>query len=315
MLKSTINVEKIPVLVKSKIISEKKGLQLVVQVISQDPAEYLLNPKNYELISDITYSILSSDANFFLKYDNSKLPFKSYLKMYIKYRYLTIKRNICKKINREETQNLNDIIEYENRIDSYYKTEYSNILEDNQSSLQIATNRSLYITNSQKNKMSISQIFNSRKYTIEKIAIIAALKSSYYIDDRLITHISNYCKINEDELFNFVNDLKETIKQKTYRITKLQEERDSSYRMKCSLALRLEKTELNPDKAKKIYEKMKIHDLHWKKKNKIISLKKSNICPANEKISEILGISESLVGYYLKNTSKLNKIIPSLLEN
>ena len=53
MLKSTINVEKIPVLVKSKIISEKKGLQLVVQVISQDPAEYLLNPKNYELISDI----------------------------------------------------------------------------------------------------------------------------------------------------------------------------------------------------------------------------------------------------------------------
>ncbi len=315
MLKSTIDVEKIPVLVKSKIISEKKGLQLVALEISQEPAQYLLNPKNFELISDITYSILSSDTSFFQKYDESKLPFKNYLKMYIKYRYLTIKRNTCKKINREETQNLNDIIEYENRADSYNKTEYSYRLEDNPSSLKIANTTNLYSTNCCKNKLTISQIFKSRKYTIEKIAIIAALKSSYYIDDRLIAHISNYCKINEDELFNFVNYLKESIKQKTYRITKLQEERDSSYRMKCSLALRLEKTELNPDKAKKIYEKMKIHDLHWKKKNKIISLKKSNICPANDKISEVLGISESLVGYYLKNTSKLNKIIPSLLEN
>ncbi|MBQ5472981.1 MAG: hypothetical protein IIT58_13395 [Treponema sp.] len=303
MLKSSPSLESIPSLVKADLISQEDALKRIAEIFSKNTQQFFISKYDSELISDLCFSILTAKSNFFTNYYETDTSFFQYLCNYLKFQVKTIRRNKYHRSNLDETAVFTGQWEYENKLDSYSKSEYSNSLSGN--TLLIATERPLY---GNKNSKSLKQLFKSRRYHIEKTILIVALKYCYYLSDQIIFKISNFCKIPSTDLIDFSEELKQDLSYKENKVSKIKLERDNNYRLKCSLELKLKNKVLREDEALEIMNKIEKHNSYWKKRTNLLLNGQKNICPSNKMIASKLEISERLVGYYLKKAQNLSNL-------
>lgn len=321
MSKSCLSLESIPNLVKTGIISKQQGMNFLVEEIQKNSFRYKILNNDEDLISEVILHLLQNEKNLFENFIKQKLPFVSYFRSVIKFRSMSIKRNLYKDSIRKHCSDALSELNYEETNEKYEKNEFSNKLVTFSPICPIKLKRVPYKTKRYENSEQIQYLlkkhstlasfFKDKRSYEQKVVLIVALKASYYLSDEMLQAISVFCTIEHYDLQKNVLILKDELELKNIKYSKLEEKRDRAYHLHRYFQNKLE---LLKDEKKSEYEYQSIlkkylsHTKSWEKYNSFLQLDKMKICPTNKRISQLVGLCERQVGYYLHDKETLCKL-------
>ena len=144
----------------------------------------------------------------------------------------------------------------------------------------------------------------------ERILLVLALKSAYYITDAQIKKIAEICHLDENQFNEVIMSLKEQLNFRKDNKLELEIRRNKAYYQHRKLGSQLEWTKQektsDSDYEKLVLEKkFKRHTLNWKKLNEKLEKGTINIRPTNKAIAKALGLCERQISFYIKNAHAL----------
>ena len=148
----------------------------------------------------------------------------------------------------------------------------------------------------------------------ERILLVLALKSAYYITDTQINKIAEICHIEKEHFQEVIQQIKIDLMKKHGNKENIEKRRNKAYylhfKYKSRLELDLENVkELNNYEIKDLTSKYKKQTFSWKRINDQLEKGVVNIRPTNKTIAQILGICERQVSFYIKNAKLLGLTI------
>jgi len=140
----------------------------------------------------------------------------------------------------------------------------------------------------------------------EKILLVLALKSAYYITDSQINKIAEICHIEVNKFHAIVQNLKEDLITREKNREVIEERRNKAYfqrRKYRSKIIWAEETKDNFSEYEKyqLSNKYNKQNLNWKRLNQKLQKGTINIRPTNRAIAKALGMCERQISFYIKN--------------
>ncbi|MCR5401617.1 MAG: hypothetical protein K6E78_08495 [Treponema sp.] len=313
-----MEIEKLPLMVQEKVISEKEALDFIIGEVYKNPWAFGVYPSNPEIIGELYIKICSIKSALFNNYKPNTSTFKTYLIGLIKIVIKSINREVKNAAEKETTICGIQETEYEVKLENYEKDEFEYKITHFKPYVSSKYDKAPY---AQKNKIdalpaSISGpvykkdedlkiILDSSLEKKKKLTLILALKSSYYLSAENIQKVADYCNIDKEKLENVVESLKNTMKKRITKYEKYIKNRDYSFYQHRKLLSRIvngsDKDE-NTDREKKLYE---FHTSKWQIKNTRALEKARYLCPTNKAIEEVVNLGAKQIGYYLLRAEKI----------
>ncbi len=321
MSKLCLNLESIPELVRAGAISKQQGMNLLVEEIQKNSFKYKILNNDEDLISELVLHFLQNEKNFFENFIKQKLPFEAYFHSVVKFRSMSIKRTLYKdSLRKHSTEVLNEL-SYEEVSEKYDKNEFVNKIVTFSPVCPVKLKRVPYKTKRYENSAEVQYLLNKRSTLAsffrdkrsyeQKVVLICALKSCYYLTEEILRSVSVFCMIDYNDLQSKVLALKDELEVKRERFSKMEERRDRAYHLHRYFQKRLEL--FNSEKKSEyeyqaILKKFISHTKSWEKHNSSLHLEKKKICPTNKRISQLVGLCERQVGYYIHDKESLYKL-------
>ena len=325
MTKNKFTVNELPQLIQEGKITKKQAVDFLAEEVLRAPYHYGINLLDEEALSELSLRILQNSYFLFDHYKADCGKFSTYFCSFLKFQIMSIKRDFINDVSKDKT--LKNIQEQE--------LEYSQIDNNSEDSKKLVTltacnlsqkEKAPYIRKSDENLIEsiveqsdwqnimerthfeklMTDRRNSQKF--RKIVLVLALKYSYYLHEIHIKNISEFCEINEDELFNIINAICKSLKTKSRKVEKQIQRRDYLYYLHKKYLQKLQETYVSESR---ICSYRKLYDLHtkkWTEKNQSFEKNAIKICPSNKTIAKILGICERQVGYYLNHAMTISEI-------
>ncbi len=306
-------------------ISIKEGLHTLSVFIMTNPAIFGLE-KDEDLLSEVVTRFLEKEDSVFLHYNSEYGTFFTYFFCYIKSIIVNCNRRRAVSYTRDNHYYNESIINYQNTLESYNHIDYNEFttkvpfkpVQIPAEAFQLACKSDQYkftpLNENHKTEienLNLSEKFkNMKSPRIERMLLVLALKSSYYLTEQQIEKISKICNIEEellkDAIFILNKDLTDKVNKKQEMISR----RNNAYYLKkkyenqinlindtsCFTTeytkLKLEKKQLNQEK-------------HWEMLNELLRNGIVYIRPSNKAISQIVGLCERQISYYLHRAKEL----------
>ena len=183
-------------------------------------------------------------------------------------------------------------------------------------SLQISCNREPYhikefLANDDEDFRKLQE--NLKKISpplAEKILLVLALKSAYYITDKQITKIAEICHLDINNFHALVMNLKSDLIEREKNKEKLEIRRNKAYFQHRKYRSRIEwseneKDDFSPYEKRKLSKKYEKQTKTWKTLNQQLKRGVINIRPTNKAIAQALGMCERQISFYIKNAYQL----------
>ena len=144
----------------------------------------------------------------------------------------------------------------------------------------------------------------------DKEIIILALKSSYYLTDEQIKHISKIYGIKSEYIYGLIQHCKETLDKKSTKRSKIQERRNFAYYHHKRYNRMLDNMEYEERTEKYEYfredftAKEKKHNHNWNRLNDAFEKGLLYLRPTNKTVANLMGICERQVNYYISSAKK-----------
>lgn len=327
-------INKIPEKVKNKEITFEKAAWLLLTEVYFNLYKYTGEKTSADLRSDLIMKLQPKIKKLIERYDPKISLFHTFFKLYVHNTYNSFKRDskkydytkhtlncqswmlfqeIIDNYNAEEACNGYDCIETDENLPKLIKykiTHNPDVIEKelvfeklNKSSMKKAKPRT---TN---NKESL---FWPGKTTEQKKLTILALKACYYIKENQIEYVTKFCGYKNNQLKEKIEELCQELEQKEQIRISFLRTRDNSYFYHRKYELILSALEKESPWYEKIKEKYLTHTKAWKDKNQMIFNNRFKICPSDEAIARVIGMSTRQVSNYI---AKIKKDINESKEN
>jgi ABC-type antimicrobial peptide transport system permease subunit len=311
----------LPDLVQEGKMSQAYASHKLALYVRENRTLFGLHKKNEDFNSDIIVMLLEKSKQLFEQYNSQYGSFFTYFFCFIKslinmenkklasqkvIDFLEINDCITSYSQREEAYKLINYSDFEQRkVPFAYKAVSSE-------SLKIACNKEPYHIKeflAQKDddfKKLQDNLRNLSPSLAEKILLVLALKSAYYITDQQITKIAEICHIDINKFHAIVMNLKSELTEREKNKSKLEIRRNSAYFQHRKYRNRIEWSEAKKDDFSP-YEKHKLSNKYekqtntWKKLNQQLKKGIINIRPTNKAIAKALGMCERQISFYIKN--------------
>ncbi|MCQ2592725.1 MAG: hypothetical protein MJ188_08060 [Treponema sp.] len=324
-----IDLNEIPELIKNGTLTESEAINELALFLSKNYAIFGLKKSDEDLNSEIILLLLERGQRVIKQYNPDYGSFFTFFFCFIKSLINTCNRmNINEKLREEH--NVNVITnEYIDNSDAYNQINYSEV-EENKTLLPV------YETN--KNESQTLQLacqtdsYHIKAYTsgkdddfpslpdnlkktspamAEKILLVLALKSAFYITDAQINKVAEICHLEVSALREVIQYLKNNLLEKEQRRKSVELRRNNAFfhhmKYKSQLEYLMEDTEdfknyVEPSISKK-YDK---HTKRWHYLNSQLKKGIIHIRPTNKVIADTLGMCERQVSFYIKKAVELD---------
>lgn len=342
-----LELEHLPECVQSGEMKVKNALGKLAQCVQTMP-EFKSISHDEDLTGEVIVSLLQHGHYLFSRYDRKFGNFTPYFASYVRFLYKTAKRERTKDAFNAVCLTMAEQENYAQNEERYFQDEYCcrglrfkpyfpvrtdlppyrsrrRILEVGQETPAYSQNASksengantetpLQYENGTDNDGGVQKsrlaLYCSEKHgTEKKIALVVSLKSCYYIDDEHIEAVSDFCEIPKEELTDTVEILKFSLRPKIERLEALKNRRDRSYLLHRRYRLRLDYCKTEERDTAKLRELYEFHTKKWQEKNALLQGKGYPVCPSNKVLSEVLGICERQIGYFLNRAGRLKGLL------
>jgi len=239
MEKFHINLNSIPEMIESKIITQEDAAKIIAEDLIRNPKDYHLISNDEDIISELSLRILQSSDFIFKNYKKEKCAFKTYICMIFKYQILTIRRENKRQSSGYELVKQYPHLHYENQSELYEmdeapfkiahvkpfikKTEDKITYKEKRKSKKQKKTMDTEEISAEKPKIKMRDLvsyWESRTSSKAKTALVLALKSSYYITEENIDSVCDYCEISKKIMQETIDELKSKIPEKHEKIEK-----------------------------------------------------------------------------------------------
>lgn len=321
IMKNRDFIKEIPALLEAGNISKEEAIRIIAEDVMLHPRAYGIPEQADDLRSELNVRILQNAETLLDKYEKRYCEFSIYLYSFVHYQLLSILRiwknnSICDRTFFRDSHS-----ELENLLCNYEQDEYEYKILHFTPHTPSQTEKAPY---KQKGKSSEEQFeaaerllranadltdyFKSIKSSKEKMLLILALKSSYFIDEEQIKNVSEYCNVPVSKLSNSISNMNDTLNKKTKEIKEMEDKRDKEFFLHRRYREEMQDFDdynINTERAKHVGHLYEYHTTKWKSQNERIKRRKLKNCPSNKSIADVLGICERQVGYYIKNAEKI----------
>lgn len=141
----------------------------------------------------------------------------------------------------------------------------------------------------------------------QKVMLILALKSSYYITGCQIQKISELCGCSTTLLENKIILLRQMLDNKARRHENFKQSRDNAYYFHRKYMIEINCIQKNSTRYQSLVRKYVKYTNRWKYKNNLLCTNHHRVCPTNKSIGKMLGICDRQVSYYITLGEKYRK--------
>ena len=315
----------LPDLVQEGKMSQAYASHQLALYVRENRSLFGLHKKNEDFNSDIIVMLLEKGKQLFEQYNSQYGSFFTYFFCFIKSLMLIENKKLSSQKVIDFLEINDSITTYEQREEAYKLINYSDFEQRkvpfaykpvSSQSLQIACSRSPYHIReflAQKDEDFKKLQDNLRNLTpslAEKMLLVLALKSAYYITDPQIAKIAEICHIDINKFHAIVMNLKSDLTEREKNKRKLEIRRNTAYFQRRKYRNRIEWSEAKKDDFS-LYEKHKLSNKYekqtktWKKLNQQLQRGIINIRPTNKAIAQALGMCERQISFYIKNAYQL----------
>ena len=342
-----LELECLPECVRSGEMSVGNALGKLAASIQTMP-EFKSLTNDEDLTGEVIVSLLQHGHYLFSRYDRKFGNFMPYFASYVRFLYKTAKRERTKEAFNTVCLVMAEQENYAQNEERYFQDEYccrglrfkpyfpvrSDMppYRNTHHSLALGEKSPVYSQNTQKiddnanaedsarcengtdndssaHKSRLALYCSEKHGTEKKIALVVSLKSCYYINDEHIEAVSDFCEIPKEELTDTVETLKLSLRPKIERLEALKNRRDRSYLLHRRYRLRLNYCKTEERDTAKLRELYEFHTKKWQEKNTLLQEKGYSVCPSNKVLSEVLGVCERQIGYFLNRAERLKGIL------
>ena len=315
----------LPDLVQEGKMSQAYASHQLALYVRENRSLFGLHKKNEDFNSDIIVMLLEKGKQLFEQYNSQYGSFFTYFFCFIKSLMLIENKKLSSQKVIDFLEINDSITTYEQREEAYKLINYSDFEQRkvpfaykpvSSQSLQIACSRSPYHIReflAQKDEDFKKLQDNLRNLTpslAEKMLLVLALKSAYYITDPQIAKIAEICHIDINKFHAIVMNLKSDLTEREKNKRKLEIRRNTAYFQRRKYRNRIEWSEAKKDDFSP-YEKHKLSNKYekqtktWKKLNQQLQRGIINIRPTHNAIAQALGMCERQISFYIKNAYQL----------
>lgn len=307
--------------------TQKEAVNQLAVFIVQHPSIFGLNNEEEDLLGDVLIRFLEKGDNIFNNFNPNYGTFFTYFFCYVKSMILNEIRLRTTRYIEDNHSISESILNYESHSSAYDNINYAELAQPkipykantvSVDDFKIACKSDYYkITpiqnHREKTNAEIAKEFIEKASNMERIIIILALKSSYYITDTQIMKISRLCKIDEDFLRNAIHLLNQSLITKATRHEKIVNRRNRAYYLRKKYQQQIFNTQL-PESESSEYLKLQLNKQyknqsnHWQMFNELLENGIVNVRPTNKAIAEIMGLCERQISYYLRKAKSLQII-------
>ncbi|MBO4857305.1 MAG: hypothetical protein J5527_02180 [Treponema sp.] len=320
------DLNKIPEQINSGEISRSCAVHQLAMFLSKNPALFGLNKKDEDFKSEVILLFLEKGEATIELYNPNYGTFFTYFFCFIKSLTNSVKRSRAAKEVQEYHSISESITGYDQKEERYSKIDYKEFEMPkaplsykpvSPEAFQIACKESQYNISDFLEKDDDESLDHLKEKLqmlspsmAERILIVLALKSAYYISDRQIKTISEICKLNSDEFQNTIQQLKQELIYREANKMNLELRRNKAYYHHKKYKSRLEWTKLNRDDFSEqerlaLITKYNRQTENWIKLNAQLKKGIINIRPTNKRIASVLGLCERQISYYIRNANIL----------
>lgn len=318
----------IPELLNNNEISEEEAAQYMAVFIQENHKVFLLDSKEKDFISDVILYFLERAVPFIKKFDSSYGSFFNYFYCFIKSAKKTIKRKKHGKTLSDYHSLTESILGYSYKQEIWSKLDYKSTSltlkpkvpyrynKIDVEAFQLACHSdeykiTKYTDKAEDENSQVAKLFEKfSPMKVKKILLVLALKSAWYIEDYQIRIISEICGLKYNILLDVIQSLKEELTVRLEHKKELEIRRNKAYYHRRTYSnliqyLKDDNDYFSREKLKIVTHKYIRHTESWNNLN--LSFRKGviNIRPTNKTVSEIMGICERQVSYYIRNVHEL----------
>lgn len=297
--------DSIPQKVREGFLSAKEAAMSVMRIAYTNPARFLIRDMDEDDRSDFLIDSLPSFEKMILRHDEKIGQFGQYLY----HSMMGLKMSWYKKRRERDiaarvmSPAMKDIYEKD--------CEKSLLLVASPSDIE----RRIFGDEefSESRRVEIKDIFKSRQGNShvdertrkKRLAMVLALKSAWYLEERHIDKLSQFCECPRDDLERKVQDLRGTLLEKSTKHEDLEKRRDNAWFFVCKYRDKLSRMDKNSAGYQSVKRKLEYQLASWKKKNSIIK-RSRKIAPENSAIAKVLDIKPHSISTYLKCAKTLD---------
>lgn len=286
------DLNQIPELVKTQALNQQEVISILCKFILHNKPLFNLHNHDDDFVSEIIISFLENAVPLLNQYNSDLGSFSAYFYNHI----IGIVHSVRKKIARKAHDNYFYFQDYIiNNEDKTYKFKPLDIQERPKTPYAFKT-------------ITYEQIKNIVVPKIEKIdrkILILTIRSAFDVTDEQIRNICSVYNVEDEYLFILIEYIRKTLEKKAIRREELLERRNKAYyyhkKYESQIKYIDEAIYVNePDKLKENLIKKNIkHTTSWQNHNLRLQEGCLLLRPSNKFISELLGICERQVSYYL----------------
>lgn len=294
------DLNELPHLIEIGKISRKEAVNTICSFICQNYKVFNLQKYDEDFRSELLIYFLEKGEKLFTNYNPELGDFFTFLYCYINSIVITKLRSKCLYNSKEK-------ILLSEAITSLSEKEYSNMLYSPAAISQPKVPYKSSITNIDELRKLFSHYKSDNN---DKKILVLAIKSSYYITDEQIKKICDLYKIDIDYFYQIIEYCKESINDKKERRLKMEQRRNYDYYHSKRYEHELEKLHNSENKAgnfqleQKILYKKNKHFNNWKKLNDKLENGCLYLRPTTKTLSDLLGICERQINYYINCAKK-----------
>lgn len=320
-----LDVNLIPEQIKSGTISEQQALHNLAVFILQNPGIFGLQLKDEDFLSEVVTRFLEKDRMVFENFNPDYGSFFTYFFCYMKSIIVNCNRSRAVTYTKENHYVHESILNYENTLEAYSKIDYEKIESPkipfryekvSVEEFQLACKNETYQLTPvpveiKNNKTPLGKKINQLTFPkLERLILVLALKSSYYLTDEQIVKISRMCNIDEYIFRDAIYSLNRTLEERIFKQRDFVQRRNHAYYLRKKYETQLENitnaaVPVSEYSVLKIERKYNTQNNHWLMLNELLENGIVTIRPTNKAIAEVMGLCERQISYYLSRAKKL----------
>lgn len=139
----------------------------------------------------------------------------------------------------------------------------------------------------------------------KRSALVLALKSAWYMDDKQIEKISDFCGCPKEIFMKKVHDVRNKLVEKSERHETLVQKRDKAWFFICKYREEISQMKKGSVEYEKCKRKLNYQLNAWKRKNRMLQKCNYRISADNETVAKALNVSAHKVSTYLNYARKM----------
>lgn len=287
-------VNEIPELIEKKKMTLREAQDIVWEHIYTNPVLYGINDLEEDSLSEFLLYLAKKIKRYIIEYKKErKSAFITYLTMLLHYEKKTWLRIEAKKITIQTSCMENFEMNYESQFEDYKLFEPEKcVAELNELDIE---------------KLKKLDLHAKKKEIAKETILFLLLKSCHNTTDRMISAVSRFCGIDENKLFELVEDLR---KKTMYKVENRQRHIDriqNQYYYHRRYALEIERINENTKDFSNLQYKLNRRSASWRRC--VFAASRVRMpCPSNMAIAETLNTTERTVQRYISQAVRKNTL-------